>query len=248
MRQVPAFSDKYSYLIVGNGRLSKHFQHYFQLKNISFKVWTRNTKQSLQSFEQNAGSILVLIKDDSIQNFLENNLDTFFKKQNLIHCSGILSTPLAESAHPLMTFADELYSLEKYESITFITEKGRKSFNELFPELKNPSYEIESSEKTLYHAYCVLSGNFTTIMWQFFFDYLKSNNIPGSAAFLYLIAITENLMKASQPLSGPLIRNDSNTIAKHLEVFENHPLKNLYKSFIEAYAHMKKEKLNENNK
>ncbi len=248
MRQVPANSDKYSYLIVGNGRLSKHFQHYFQLKNISFKVWTRSTTESLQSFEKNAESILVLINDDAIQNFLEINSDTFSKRKNLIHCSGMLSKTLAESAHPLMTFADELYSLEKYESIAFITEKGRKSFNELFPELKNPSYEIESSEKTLYHAYCVLSGNFTTLMWKFFFDYLKSNNIPGVAAFPYLIATTENLMKASQPLSGPLIRNDSNTIYSHLEALENHPLRNLYISFLEAYDQMKNEKLDEDNK
>lgn len=248
MRQVPELSDKYSYLIVGNGRLSKHFQHYFQLKNISFQVWTRNTNHSLQSFEKNAERILILIKDDAIQNFLGNNSDTFSKSKILIHCSGMFSTPLAESAHPLMTFTDDLYSLEKYESIAFITEKGRKSFNEIFPELTNPSYAIESSEKTLYHAYCVLSGNFTTIMWQFFFDYLKSNNIPSSVAFPYLIATTENLMKSFQPLSGPLIRNDSNTIFSHLEALENNPLRNLYISFLEAYDHMKQEKQYEDNK
>jgi hypothetical protein len=85
-------------------------------------------------------------------------------------------------------------------------------------------------------------------MWQFFFDFLKSNNIPSSAAFPYLIATTENLMKTLQPLSGPLIRNDSNTISKHLEVLENHPLKNLYLSFLEAYDHMKKENQYEDNK
>lgn len=248
MRQVPANSDKYSYLIVGNGRLSKHFQHYFQLKNISFKVWTRNSNESLQSLGQNAERILVLINDDAIQNFLENNLDTFSKSKNIIHCSGMLSSPLAENAHPLMTFTDELYSLEKYESINFITEIGRKTFNELFPELNNSCYAIESTEKTLYHAYCVLSGNFTTLMWKIFFDYLKSHNIPSSAAFPYLNAASQNLMKTSQPLSGPLIRNDSNTIFKHLEVLEDHPLRNLYISFLEAYDHMKKEKQDEINK
>ena len=248
MRQVPESSDKYSYLIVGNGRLSKHFQHYFQLTNISYKVWTRNSDESLQSYEKNAESILILIKDDEILNFLKDYSDTFSKNKNLIHCSGLLSTPLAESAHPLMTFADELYSLEKYESITFITEKGRKSFNDLFPELNNSAYTIESSVKTLYHAYCVLSGNFTTLIWKFFFDYLKSNNIPSSAAYSYLVATTENLRKTSQPLSGPLIRNDTNTIFNHLEALENHPLRNLYISFLEAYDHMKNETFDENNK
>lgn len=247
MRQVPASSDKYSYLIVGNGRLSKHFQHYFKLKNISFKVWTRNSNESLQSLEREAGGELVLIKDDEIQNFLETNSNTFSKK-NIIHCSGMLSTSLAESAHPLMTFTDELYSLETYESITFITEKGRKSFTELFPELKNPNFEIESTEKTLYHAYCVLSGNFTTILWQFFFDYLKSKDIPSSAAFPYLTSTSENLMKNSEPLSGPIIRDDKKTINAHLNVLKNHPLKNVYISFLEAYDKMKKEKILENNK
>lgn len=248
MRQVPALSDKYSYLIVGNGRLSKHFQHYFHLKNISFKVWTRNSDESLQSYEKNAQSILILINDDAIQNFLEITSDTFSKKKNLIHCSGMLSTSLAESAHPLMTFADDLYSLEKYESVNFITEKNRKSFKELFPDLNNPAHTIESSVKKLYHAYCVLSGNFTTLMWKFFFDYLKSINIPSSTAYPYLVATTENLMKTSQPLSGPLIRNDSKTIFSHLEALENHPLKNIYISFLEAYDHMKKEKQYEDNK
>jgi len=247
LRQVPALSDKYSYLIVGNGRLSKHFQRYFNLKNISFKIWTRNTKESLQSFGQNTGNVLVLIKDDEIKNFLESNSNTFTEEKNLIHCSGMLSTPLAESAHPLMTFTDELYTLQKYETITFITEKGRKSFNELFPELKNPSYEIEAIEKTLYHAYCVLSGNFTTIMWQFFFDYLNSRNIPESAAFPYLSAISENLMKDVQPLSGPIMRNDTKTIYNHLNVLEDHPLKNVYISFLEAYDKMKKGNMLENN-
>jgi len=248
LRQVPAKNNQYSYLIVGNGRLSKHFQHYFSLKNISYKVWTRSSEESFQSIGQSAKSVLVLIKDDDIQFFLDINCKILSDDKNWIHCSGMLSTSLAESAHPLMTFTDDLYNIEIYESITFITEKGRKSFSELFPKLKNPSYAIESNEKTLYHIYCVLSGNFTTILWQFFFNYLKSNNIPDSAAFPYLNATTENLMKTLMPLSGPMQRNDTNTIYSHLEVLENHPLRNLYVSFLEAYDYMKKEKLNEDNK
>ena len=248
MRQVPAKNKQYSYLIVGNGRLSKHFQKYFSLKNISFRVWSRSSEESFQSMGQSAGSVLVLIKDDEIQNFLDNSHNKLSDDKFWIHCSGILSTNLAESAHPLMTFADELYSDETYESMTFITEKGRKSFSELFPQLKNPNYQIEASEKTLYHAFCVLSGNFTTLMWQFFFDYLKSRNIPESAAYLYLTTITDNLKNNSAPLTGPIQRNDKNTIQKHLESLNDHPAKSIYISFLEAYNKMTKEKIIENNK
>lgn len=248
MRQVPANNNQYSYLIAGNGKLSKHFQHYFSLLGISFKVWTRQLTVSFDSLAQYAESILILIKDDEIENFLQQFKTKTLEPKNWIHCSGMLSTPLAESAHPLMTFTDELYALKKYESITFITEKGRKIFSELFPQLKNPNYEIESGEKTLYHAFCVLSGNFTTLMWHFFFDYLKSKNIPEKAAHLYLRTITENLISKSDPLSGPIQRNDINTINKHLESLNGHPLKNIYISFLETYDKMIKEKMLENDK
>ena len=248
MRQVPAKNKQYSYLIVGNGKLSKHFQNYFSLKNISYKVWTRSSEESFQSIGQYAGSILVLIKDDELQNFIENNHKKLSTATTWIHCSGMLSTNLAESAHPLMTFTDEVYSPETYESITFITEKSRKSFNELFPELKNPNYEIESNQKTLYHAFCVLSGNFTSMIWKFFFDYLKSKNIPESAAYLYLTTITENLKNNSAPLTGPIQRNDKKTIQKHLESLKDYPVKNIYISFLEAYDKMIKEKIIENDK
>ncbi len=248
MRQVPAKNTQYSYLIVGDGRLSKHFQHFFFLKNISYKGWTRSSEDSFQSIGQFTQSVLVLIKDDEIQNFIDNNHKKLANDKTWIHCSGMLSTPLAESAHPLMTFTEELYSLKKYESITFITEKGRKSFKELFPELKNPNYEIEPSQKTLYHAFCVLSGNFTTMIWQFFFDYLKSKDIPESAAYLYLTTITDNLKNNLAPLTGPIQRNDKNTIQKHLESLNDHPVKNIYISFLEAYDKMIKEKIIENDK
>jgi len=248
LRQVPSNNIQYSYLIVGNGKLSKHFQNYFSLKNISYKVWTRSSEEAFQSIGQYAGSILVLIKDDELQNFIESNHKKLSTYKTWIHCSGMLSTSLAESVHPLMTFTDELYDLKNYESICFITEKGRKSFKELFPELKNSNYQIESSEKTLYHAFCVLSGNFTTMIWQFFFDYLKSKNLPESAAYLYLTAVTDNLKINSAPLTGPVQRNDNNTIKKHLESLSNHPVKNIYISFLEAYNKMKKEQVIENNK
>ena len=248
MRQVPAKNKQYTYLIVGKGKLSNHFQHYFSLKNILYKVWTRNSEESFQTIAQFAKCILVLIKDDEIQNFINNNHKILSYDKTWIHCSGMLSTNLAESAHPLMTFTDELYSLEKYESITFITEKGRKSLKELFPELKNPNYEIESNEKTLYHAFCVLSGNFTTMIWQFFFDYLKSKSIPESAAYLYLTTITENLKNNTAPLTGPIQRNDKYTIQKHLESLNDHPVKDIYISFLEAYDKMIKEKIIENDK
>jgi predicted short-subunit dehydrogenase-like oxidoreductase (DUF2520 family) len=240
-------NDSYSYLIVGNGKLSKHFQYLFSLKNISFKLWFRGSNESFELLCNEVEKILVLIKDDEIINFIEANKLLVDQKKIWIHCSGILSTSLAESAHPLMTFTDQLYEQTIYDTIPFITEKNRLTFNDLFPDLNNPNYQINTDDKILYHAFCVMSGNFTTILWKSFFEFLTLKDIPQSTAYTYLDSIIYNLKNDNSPLTGPIQRNDVNTIYQHLEALENHPLRNVYISFLEAYDQMKSERLLENN-
>ncbi|MBK7229252.1 MAG: DUF2520 domain-containing protein [Ignavibacteriales bacterium] len=232
-------NNSYSYLIVGNGKFSKHFQYLFAIKSISFKLWFRGSKESFESLCNEAEKILVLIKDDEIINFIEANRQFVDQPIIWIHCSGMISTPLAESAHPLMTFTDKLYEPQIYNSIPFITEKNRLSFKELFPDLNNPNFQIESQDKILYHAFSVMSGNFTTILWQCFFDFLTSRNIPQAIAYTYLDRIIHNLKDDNSPLTGPIQRKDVNTIYKHLEALENNPFRNVYISFLEAYDQIK---------
>lgn len=241
MGQVPIIKNT-AYLFVGNGRLSKHFQFYFKSLNIPHLVWSRNSKKNFNDLAKQVEKILVLIKDDEIEKFISENKSVHLNDKLFIHFSGLLSTPLAESAHPLMTFGDNLYEQNLYQQITFITEFGRKSFKELFPELPNPSFKINSEQKPLYHAFCVMSGNFTTILWQRFFDYLNSLNIPKQAGYLYLQKIAENVITSNSPLTGPIHRNDSQTINKHLIALEEHSMKNIYKSFLELFYTESKEK------
>lgn len=247
MRQVPENKKQFSYLIVGNGKLSKHFQRYFTLKNVSYKVWTHHSDETFKAIANNTNKILVLIKDDEIETFILSNQKLVSKNKLWIHCSGMFSSNFAESAHPLMTFTDKLYDLKFYEDIIFITEKGRKTFKELFPELNNPNYQIESSQKILYHAFCVMSGNFTTMLWQFFFDYLERNNIPKTAAYQFLKATTDNLISVQNPLTGPISRKDKKVISAHLESLTDHPLKAVYQSMLDVYEQMKEEKILEIN-
>ncbi|HCY74503.1 MAG TPA: hypothetical protein DHV28_01150 [Ignavibacteriales bacterium] len=247
MRQVPEHKIKFSYLIVGSGKLSKHLQNYFSLKNISFKVWNRHSNIQFESLALDAKYILVLISDDEIVEFIKEHKSKPLEEKIWIHCSGMLSTSLAESAHPLMTFMDSLYSLETYESISFITERNRKIFKDLFPDLQNKSYEINKDEKVFYHAMCVLSGNFTAFIWKYFFDYLKSQDISESAAKVYLKAVAENLISSDNPLTGPIQRNDVKVIEKHNKALNGHPIANVYLAFLDAYNKMKKEKMIEIN-
>lgn len=242
MGQVPNIR-KTTYLIVGNGKASRHIQFYFRSLKIPFSVWTRSSSENFDKLAHQSEKIIVLIKDDEIERFISEKKSGVLKNKIFIHFSGLLSLPDAESAHPLMTFGENLYDPETYSKITFITEAGRKSFRELLPELSNPSFQIPAEQKALYHAFCVMSGNFTTILWKSFFDYLKRLNIPEEAAYLYINKITENIATSSNPLTGPLQRKDIKTIVKHIEALKDHPVKNIYLSFVEFYDPKLKEKI-----
>lgn len=238
MGQVPA-AKAATYLIIGSGKLAKHISHYFDLLGIPYLNWFRKSDESLNSLIAKSEKILVLINDDEIENFISrnnnNNSGKFF-----IHCSGLLSTPLAESAHPLMTFSTELYDLTTYEQIPFITEKGRKSFIELFPEMRNSSFEIDPGLKPLYHAWCVMSGNFTTILWQRFFEIIEVQfGINKKYAIPYLNKISENLISDKFPLTGPLARGDNKVIEKNMLALKDEPFAEIYGAFVNAYNKMK---------
>ncbi len=229
-------NEKLTYLFVGNGRLSKHLQHYFYLLNIPFLLWHRNLKTDFSICAYKADRIIVLIKDDEIEQFISRNKSSAKPSAIWIHCSGSLSTPIAESAHPLMSFADDLYGMDKYKEIYFITEKNRKPFSELFPSLQNNNFQIASEQKALYHAWCVMAGNFSTILWQNFFNALENKfSIPKESSFPYLNAITANLQNMQTPLTGPLVRKDENVISSNILSLEGDPFKNIYQAFVDLY-------------
>lgn len=242
MRQVPSKRiipppPNAVYGIIGDGRAARHTAHYFSLLGIPFRQWSgrisRNSGLRLEKSLQYCETILLLIKDSAIENFIAAR--PFLKSKRLVHFSGSLATPLAEGVHPLMTFGPDLYDLGTYESIPFILEKGRTPFGELFPELKNPSYCIAPEMKPFYHSLCMISGNFTCLLWRKFFNDLEEKlHIPREAALPYLEQVMKNISSdADAAITGPIGRKDYRTLEKNLLALENDPFKRVFEAFME---------------
>ncbi len=232
MGQVP------EYAIIGAGRMARHFCHYLHLLNIPYRQWSRKADPAHVKLEEvidGCKSILILINDGAIESFI--NAHPFLKKKVLVHFSGSLNTSLANGAHPLMTFNDKLYSLDTYQKIPFVIEKTDTAINELLPGLANPSFVIPRELKAFYHAMCVLSGNFTAILWQKFFTELETTfNIPKEMAHPYLEQIVLNLQNNPQSaLTGPLSRNDLVTINANLQALAKDPFQKVYQAFWDIY-------------
>ena len=235
MGQVPATKTKYPYLIVGNGNLASHFHHYFNLLGISHHRWWRKALEPFHSLLEKSERVLVLISDDDNSPFIrENRLSGDSKIW--IHCSGLLSLPLVESAHPLFSFSDHLYTLETYEKIPFVMEKTSRSFKEIFPGIENPHCTIPSNLKPHYHAWCVMSGNFSTMLWENFFSFLEESlHQHHSFAYPYYESIFQNLTYAKKPLTGPFSRKDFSTIEKHIKALSKDPFLEVYQAFYNIF-------------
>lgn len=222
-----------NYLIIGDGRLARHFKHYLSLLQLNVFSWSRkNTLLELEILFARADRVLLLISDSAIATFIEQH--DYLKTKTLIHCSGTLSLETAISAHPLNTFGPDLYDLETYEKTPFVLELGRGDFNSLFPELTNPHYYIAPEKKALYHSLCVMSGNFTSLLWQNIFDLFEKNlHLPRAVLLPYLVQTHLNLLtNSTTALTGPLARNDRQTIIRNLDALTGMPEQSLYFAFL----------------
>lgn len=229
MRQVP------EYALIGNGRLAHHFKAYFDALNIPYQHWYRSQNRPLTDAVATCSHVLLLINDDAIEPFYHAH--PCLDEKKVIHCSGSRSISGLYAAHPLMTFGPTLYSSECYQKIPFVVETTDLNFQDLFPQLPNPWYAISPHDKKRYHALCVMAGNFSCLLWQkLFSDFEKKLQIPSSAAMPYLEQVTQNLKhKPDQALTGPLVRNDQNTLKQHLEALQDDPFLEVYQAFIQTY-------------
>lgn len=234
MRQAP------TYLIIGNGRVARHFIHYFNLLSIPCLHWHREHPLTrLHELASQSTHILLLISDDTIEGFIQNHL--ILTQACLIHFSGSVNTDLAFGAHPLMTFSHHLYSLDDYKRIAFVIDECAPEFSRLLPGLPNTSVRLTKSQKQKYHAMCVMAGNFSCLLWQKLFSTFENEfNMPASAAYPYLQQQMKNLQSDYQrALTGPLVRNDQATIDKNLSALEGDAFQSLYQSFVHYYRELK---------
>ena len=236
MKQVPTTQTQY--LIVGDGRIARHFAEYLSLLDISFAKWSRST-HNLDDFKEKvalSSHILLLITDDAISSFYKKHCD-LFQDKTVIHFSGALQLKDTIDLHPVMTFNQETYSKETYLSIGFVTSYEDFNRDKHFPQIPNKIYTIKSEDKPLYHAHCVMAGNFTYLLWTQLQSQFKKWNLPQELYLPYLEQTVRNLSKnnsSTDSLTGPLARKDRKTIEKNLQSLSGNPYQPIYQSFVQA--------------
>src|SRR3990167_3689335 len=235
MRQVP------HYLIIGSGRLATHLQHYFFHLQLGYDTWCRQrSKAALAPKLEKATHVLLAISDDAIETWIQEALSGTTAMR--IHFSGRLVSEHAYGAHPLMTFTRELYVLRQYQAIPFVIYGDAPPFEQLFPGLLNPSVRLQRAQKEKYHALCVMSGNFSCMLWQkLLTTFEREFGFDASIAHPYLQQQTQNIMRHyQQALTGPLVRQDRETLERDRNALAGDPFQAIFDSFVSCYQTLKK--------
>lgn len=236
MRQVPA-STMQKLLIIGSGRTAHHLTYYF--KNLGFEIltWARktHTEDQLISLFNDCHYCFVLIKDDALQDFFKTR--PYLISSKCFHCSGALHIDGVNCIHPLMSFGTELYNLTIYRKIHWAVFTANKKLSDYIPGLENPYFYVNPQQKNLYHAYCVMAGNFMQILLlQVMQEWQKNLNLNTEALKPYLDVVYQNFwQEGAKAVTGPLVRKDFGTIKKHLENLNGSPLLNVYQAFLKLY-------------
>lgn len=218
--------------IIGDGNVARHFAKYLELSGIPYKQWSRKKTPHLSPsiYFQECQNIFLLIKDDAIQNFVADH--PLLKEKNLFHFSGSLYLKGIPSLHPLMTFSGSTYTLERYKSIPFIHEKGKKPLTDILPQLSNPCFAIDPVQKSLYHSLLVLSGNGSVLLWQkAMADFATKLNLSPELLYPYMHATFDNLVQQPElAFTGPLARQDQETIKRNIDALQGDIFQNVYKA------------------
>lgn len=224
-------------LLVGSGKLSKHLTHWFHLNNkrpITLLTWSRHQSESiLDQHLLSATHVWLAISDSSIVPFYEKYLINYLGA--IVHFSGALQDNRIICAHPLMSFPEKIYSENFYSSIHFAL-TGCETLSFALPGFNNPFFLLPAESKPLYHALCVVAGNFPQMLWNEVHQLLALHNIPSAAFDVYIKKITENFLSMKEKsITGPISRKDRLTINTNIEALSGTSLQSIYQIFSQEF-------------
>ncbi len=225
-------------LLIGSGKLSKHLSYWFNLnekKSSKLLTWDRHQDpHALGRYAAQATHVWLAISDSAIISFFEKYL--IGHDARVVHFSGALHDARLISAHPLMSFTHEIYEDNAYAKICFAL-TGCDSLVQALPGFNNPFFQLKAEAKSLYHALCVVAGNFPQMLWNEVYKIAAEQNLPAEAFDFYIQQITQNFLKLKgEALTGPISRKDSSTINKNITALAGKPLQSIYQSFTKEFS------------
>ncbi len=178
---------------------------------------------------------IIAVSDDAITK-VSSQLP--FENRLVVHTSGSVSLEALDKKnrngifYPLQTFS--INADVDFSQIPFCLESDNETDFELLKNLAktiaNNVYAINSEQRKALHVAAVFVNNFVNHLYQMGNEICIENNVPFEI-LKPLIQETANkimTLSPSEAQTGPAIRNDKQTIAKHLDFLQDENQKNIY--------------------
>lgn len=181
--------------------------------------------------------IIIAVKDDAIQDVASQIIST---NKIVVHTSGTVSmqhlSGITDSFgvfYPLQTMKQDVPM--DFKQVPLLIEAANESTKQVLLELARSIsgfvYEVDEQQRQWAHLSAVFSHNFTNHMFTISESLLQQQGLPFDILKPLIYKLFENLDGHSpfDMQTGPAMRQDFNTIAKHMELLANeHRLKTIY--------------------
>lgn len=208
----------------------------------------------------NSDMIFLTVSDGAISEVWNLFRELPLQDKILCHCSGSVSSHVfsgietkgacAYSIHPLLAIHSKEHSYDNLTKAIFTVEGSKEKLSiitSMLEKLGNPVQCIPTDCKPLYHAAAVFASNHVIALAKVSMDLLQqcgfSNEHALSAITPLLTGNVSNITNVGpiSSLTGPIERNDTTTVAKHLNCLEG-DTKELYLALSKILIEISKEK------
>lgn len=209
-------------------------------------------------------TIFLTVPDGSICDTWKKVRGYDIKGKIICHCSGAMSSDaafeaidetgaLGYSAHPLFAVSDKFNAYRELTGVFFTLEaakaaqareEGLAKLQGIFKRLGNPTKIIEGKEKTTYHCAAATASNLVCGLIDQSLALMKRCGFGEEEAVKALAPILMGNMShiaekgPTASLTGPVERNDIETIRKHIDCLEDGDEQNIYRLLTGRLIHM----------
>ena len=211
---------------------------------------------------QDSDAIFITVPDGVIQSVYRKILTFQIQGKYLCHCSGALTAENAfpairasgaygVSVHPLFPISSKYASYRELRNAFFCLEGAEKAvsvFRTLLENLGVPVRILSPEAKVRYHAGCVTASNFVCALAQESIELLTGCGFTEEEARCAIAPLMrsnlEHLLEVGPiaALTGPVERNDTATIHRHLENLETPEQQLLYRQLSQKLVKMARQK------
>jgi predicted short-subunit dehydrogenase-like oxidoreductase (DUF2520 family) len=238
-----------SFSIIGLGKVGKIFTHIFK-ERLKFKldyIIDKNEKVNflgskiLNKIPNKIDSDLIIIStpDDNILDIINllNSKHSIKKDVIYLHFSGALYIKQENivSIHPMMSITSYKNDLNRLKEHYFTLQSDNLKLLKIFDHILkqiSPNYLIiNGKDKKYFHLSAVIINNFSTALVKSSIQIIKKIGLNENEALNILLPLFKDVfinletnLNVDKSLTGPIIRNDIETIKKHIKLLKTNQM------------------------